>query len=173
MARQTLLAEFGRAVAPKLPLDLQQPGASFVTLLKAGRLRGCIGSLEACQPLGQDIIDNTRRAAFRDPRFEPLAAHELAELVIEVSLLDDPEPMVVADEADLLAQLTPGEDGLIVQMEGRRATFLPSVWQQLGSPREFVVALKHKAGMAGDFWSANMRWWRYRSARIEGDLLES
>lgn len=173
LARQGLLAEFGLAEVAEVPADLSQLGASFVTLLKDGQLRGCIGSLEAYQPLGQDILANTRRAAFEDPRFAPVSAGELAQLELEVSLLTRPQPMAVAEEAELLRRIRPGEDGLIVQCGAQRATFLPSVWQQLAQPQEFVAALKAKAGLSGDFWSPRMRWWCYRTASVRGRLLQS
>jgi len=174
LARQGLLAEFGRVAVPEVPAELSQPGASFVTLLKAGQLRGCIGSLEAYQPLGQDILANVRRAAFEDPRFAPVSERELAQLELEVSLLTKPQPLAaVVEEAELLRRLRPGQDGLILQYGAQRATFLPSVWQQLEQPREFVAALKVKAGLARDFWSPRMRWWCYRSASVRGCLLQS
>jgi len=141
------------------PLDSQR--ASFVTLRIGGELRGCIGTLEAYQSLVEDIAQNAFNAAFRDPRFFPLSAAEFDALDIHISILNPSEPMNVVDEADLLNQLRPGIDGLIIESEGHRATFLPSVWEQLPEPGQFLLHLKHKAGLPGDYWSVHMQVRRY------------
>ena len=101
-------------------------------------------------------------AAFRDPRFEPLELHEFAELEIEVSLLEPAQPLGSASEAEAHSALRPGVDGVILEWRGRRATFLPQVWEQLPQPREFLAALKRKAGLAADFWADDLRLSRYR-----------
>src|SRR6185436_6796016 len=106
-------------------------GATFITLTRDGRLRGCIGSLEAARPLGEDVAQNALAAAFRDPRFAPITAAEWPRCSVEVSLLSQPKPIRFADEADLLGQVKPGEDGLILQCDGRRSTFLPQVWEAI------------------------------------------
>lgn len=136
-------------------------GASFVTLHRQGRLRGCIGSLEARRPLLEDVAANAFAAAFRDPRFVPLQAAELAGLAVDVSVLSPAEAMSFSDQADLLAQLHPGVDGLILEDRGMRATFLPSVWESLPAPEEFLRQLKLKAGLPADHWSDSLRVWRY------------
>ena len=136
-----------------LPAPLRETGASFVTLKKNGQLRGCIGSPEARQPLGADVTENAYRAAFHDPRFGPLRAEETAALNIHISVLSAARPMAFTDETDLLSQLTPGRDGLIIGDLGRRALFLPSVWDQLPRPEQFLAHLKAKAGLAADHWS--------------------
>jgi len=141
---------------------LAQAGASFVTLMRAGRLRGCIGSLEAVRPLGTDVAENARGAAFRDPRFAPLTAEEWSRCRVEVSLLSAPKPLRFADEDDLLAQLRPGEDGVILESGGRRGTFLPQVWEGLPEPRRFMGELMKKAGLAPDERLARCRVSRYR-----------
>jgi len=140
---------------------LGQPGATFVTLKRAGDLRGCIGSLRATRPLGVDVHANAIAAAFGDPRFPPLARFEFEEIVVEVSLLTADEPIDVADEADLIARLRPGIDGLILGYGHQRATFLPQVWDALPDPRDFVAALKRKAGLPEHFWSPQMNVSRY------------
>lgn len=142
--------------------ELSQPGATFVTLTLEGRLRGCIGSLEAYRPLAQDVAENALAAALRDPRFPPVSAQEWPGVQVEVSLLTPAEPLPVRDEADALAQLRPGEDGLIFQVGSRRATFLPQVWEQLPSPQQFLAQLKMKAGLAPNFWSPAVQLFRYR-----------
>jgi len=162
LARRAIGAEFGipeRAVAPHDALG--GPGATFVTLRQDGALRGCIGSLEARRPLKDDVRANAVAAAFRDPRFAPLAVHEFHATTIEVSLLSASAALAFADERDALAQLRPGIDGVILEAGWRRATFLPQVWEQLPAPREFLAALKHKAGLPEDYWSAEVRVARY------------
>lgn len=141
---------------------LAAPGAVFVTLTQGGELRGCIGSLEAWRPLAEDVRENACAAAFRDPRFPPLAADELPRTRVEVSLLTPAEPVAFADEADALRQLRPGKDGIVFECGGRRATFLPQVWEQLPEPARFLGQLKRKAGLPGDFWSDDVRLSRYR-----------
>ncbi len=143
------------------PPSLREPGAAFVTLNIAGRLRGCIGSLEARRPLVEDVAENAFAAAFRDPRFPPVQDHEFPQLEIHISILGRPEPISVASEADLLAQLRPGVDGLVLHEGGRRATFLPSVWEQLPDPQQFLANLKIKAGLPVNHWSDTIRFERY------------
>ncbi|MBP6097653.1 MAG: AmmeMemoRadiSam system protein B [Methyloversatilis sp.] len=166
-ARHTIAEALGLPVphARSLPDHpaLGQPGATFVTLHDAeGGLRGCIGRLEACRALGDDVRANAHAAAFADPRFAPLRAHEWHGIQVEVSLLDAPEPLIVRNEAEALAALRPGVDGVIFEWREARATFLPQVWAQLPDPARFVAALKRKAGLAADFWAADVRLSRYR-----------
>ena len=145
---------------------LLQAGATFVTLTKEGRLRGCIGSLEAARPLGEDVAQNALGAAFRDPRFAPLAAPEWPQCRVEVSLLSAPKPIRFAGEADLLEQIVPREDGLILECDGKRATFLPQVWESLPDPRTFLAELARKAGLPADTRLARCRVSRYRAAKF-------
>lgn len=144
------------------------PRACFVTLKINGDLRGCIGSLEAYRPLYLDVAHNAFSAAFRDPRFEPLQADEFKRLELHISVLTPPEPMTVRNQADLLDQLRPGVDGLVIEDGSKRATFLPSVWEQLPDPNEFLLHLKYKAGMSADHWSATLQASRY-TAEAFGD----
>lgn len=144
-----------------LPASLSQEAACFVTLHRQGQLRGCIGSLVARQPLAQDVAENAFNAAFRDPRFPPLQSAELADLDLEISVLGTPEDLHFRTEVDLIAQLRPGEDGLILEAAGHRGTFLPSVWESLPEPADFFRHLKQKAGLPMDFWSADMHIQRY------------
>jgi len=140
---------------------LQQHSATFVTLKKTGQLRGCIGSLRAVRPLAVDVRENAIAAAFHDPRFAPLAATEFRSTSLEVSLLSAAEPVDFASEEELLARLRPGVDGLILEYGRHRATFLPQVWEALADPREFLVALKQKAGLPEGFWHAQVSVSRY------------
>ncbi|HEX7249527.1 MAG TPA: AmmeMemoRadiSam system protein B [Burkholderiales bacterium] len=137
------------ATTPAFPW-LDQAGATFVTLMRGGALRGCIGSLEATRCLRIDVAENGLAAALRDPRFPPLTPAEWPECRVEVSLLSAPKPIRFADEADLLAQVREGEDGIILQCDGRRATFLPQVWESLPDKRQFFEHLLGKAGLAGE-----------------------
>ncbi len=148
------------------PTTLQQPGASFVTLEKQGMLRGCIGTLEAYRALAIDVAENAFAAAFRDPRFPPVQADELSDLQIHISLLTPPVPFPVKDQAELLRRLQPGIDGLILHEGSRRATFLPSVWESLPEPRQFIAQLKLKAGLPADYWSETLHFERYQTLCI-------
>lgn len=154
-------------VLEELADELVVPRASFVTLEKKGRLRGCIGSLEAWRPLAVDVAENAFAAAFRDPRFPPVQSDEVEELEIHLSLLTVPIAMTFSSEGDLLAQLRPGVDGLILSDRQCRGTFLPSVWAELSTPQLFLTQLKRKAGLAADYWSPGVRIWRYETEIIE------
>jgi uncharacterized protein len=182
LARDTIAARFGGTPrgtgatgrsaahdAPETADALDAPGATFVTLMQGDRLRGCIGSLEAHRPLQKDVCENAIAAAFRDPRFSPLKADELPRTRVEVSLLSAPEPLPVEDEDDLLRKLCPGEDGVIFRVGTRRATFLPQVWEQLPTPREFIAHLKQKAGFPADFWSDEVEIGRYHVRKWKED----
>lgn len=141
--------------------------ASFVTLEQGARLRGCIGSLEAWRPLAVDVAENAYAAAFHDPRFPPVRADEVDALEIHLSLLTPAVAMTFTSEADLLTQLQPGVDGLIL-LEGRhRGTFLPSVWAELPTPQLFLTHLKRKAGLLPDYWSPEVRIMRYTTEVVE------
>lgn len=148
------------------PIELQEQRATFVTLHLNHQLRGCIGVLEAVRPLAEDIAENAFSAAFKDSRFPPLEAREFNDLDIHLSLLTPAEPVSFSSEQDLLAQLQPGIDGLILQNGFRRATFLPSVWETLPKPEQFLRHLKQKAGLAPDYWSDSIKFYRYQSEMI-------
>jgi AmmeMemoRadiSam system protein A len=144
---------------------LQEPGACFVTLTQRGRLRGCLGTLQANRPLLADLQANAVAAALRDPRFAPLSAAEFAGTDIEVSLLSPMQAMRFASEADALAQLRPGVDGVLLEFGRHRATFLPQVWEQLPDAGPFMGQLKQKAGLAADFWDPAVRLHRYTASK--------
>lgn len=136
---------------------LRRLGAAFVTLKRHGQLRGCIGSPTAWRPLIEDVAENAYSAAMRDPRFPPLNANELEGLSLSVSVLTPPQPLPAADEAELLAKLRPRIDGLIIEDAGRRALFLPAVWESLPDARLFLAHLRQKAGMPPNHWSPQFR----------------
>lgn len=157
----------GRPMAAEgLPGILAEPGAAFVTLKRHGQLRGCIGSPTAWRALGEDVVDNAFKAAFRDPRFPPLTEAELEDLDLSVSVLTPPEAIRFADEADLLGQLRPHVDGIIIEDQGRRALFLPSVWEQLPEKQSFLMHLKMKAGLAANHWSPTFAASRFQSIEV-------
>jgi len=147
----------------EFPEPLRAHRAAFVTLNHFQSLRGCIGHLEPCAPLVQDVAENAFAAAFRDPRFPRLEPWELDGLTLDISVLSIPEPMRFRDEQDLLRQLRPGVDGLILADGAARGTFLPSVWESLPTPREFLNHLKGKAGLPGGYWSPTLRVSRYHT----------
>lgn len=140
---------------------LRQERASFVTLSKSGQLRGCIGSLEAQQALVLDVAHNAYSAAFHDPRFPPVRHSELDQLSIKISVLQPAETVIFNSERNLLEQLRPGQDGLILQCHGQKATFLPSVWEQLPDKKQFLQHLKLKANLSADYWSDDIQIFRY------------
>ena len=148
------------------PEELTEHRASFVTLEKNHQLRGCIGMLEAVRPLVKDIAENAFSAAFRDPRFPPLSRDEFKDIEIHLSLLTVPERLLFTSEQDLINQLQPAVDGLILEETYHRGTFLPSVWEQLPDPKTFLRHLKQKAGLPADYWSDNIRVYRYRTEVI-------
>ena len=172
LARASIGAALGLNSRPGIPDDTWhcEQRAAFVTLNLNGELRGCIGSLEAQRRLGEDIVSNAHAAAFRDPRFSPLTAEEFRALEIEVSILSRAKRLAFEDEADLVRQLVPGRDGLILERgEGRgarRSTFLPQVWESLPEPASFLRHLKQKAGIAADARIESCRIKRYRVAKF-------
>ena len=140
---------------------LAEHGACFVTLTQSGELRGCIGSLQAHRSLLADVKSNAVSAALRDPRFTPLTTAELDITAVEISLLSPAQTMDVRDEADALAQLSPGVDGIIFEYGRYRSTFLPQVWDDLSHPRHFLSMLRRKAGLPDDFWAEDVKLSRY------------
>lgn len=156
----------GRALPVALqqwPAQLCEPAATFVTLRRADELLGCIGSLQACRPLVRDIAENAYAAGARDPRFAPLQASELAEVGLEISVLTPPKVLNVAGLGELLAQIEPDVDGLILEWQGRSSTFLPAVWRQLPQPSDFLRQLWRKAGLEPEFWAPGMAFYRYQA----------
>lgn len=134
--------------------------ASFVTLKLNGGLRGCVGTTDAVEALVIGVARNAYNAAFHDPRFKPLSTAEYPRIHVSLSLLTPAQKIVYSNEAQLLAELVPGKDGLIIEHGRQRATFLPSVWESLPQPRQFLYTLKHKAGLPPDCLPE--RAWRYR-----------
>jgi len=155
IARQAIRAGFTgnmhwQGDETQYPAELRQNGATFVTLYTRGQLHGCIGSVLPRLPLCHDVAKNAISAAFRDPRFPPLQEHELDDTAIEISLLTPLQPLVYSNIDDLLRQIRPGIDGVMVERGWHRGLLLPQVWEKLPQPREFLahVALKANADMS-------------------------
>jgi hypothetical protein len=171
MDRGTVLVAIAReAIGERLGLALlrerdeewlARQAATFVTLRRDGELRGCIGSIDPCRPLGEDVAANACAAAFSDPRFEPLAVAEFADIAVEVSVLSPRLPLAVASEAEAIRVMRPGLDGICLEYGERRATFLPQVWESLPDPAQFLMALRHKAQLPERFWDPAIRLTRY------------
>ncbi|MGZ0018500.1 AmmeMemoRadiSam system protein A [Nitrosomonas sp. wSCUT-2] len=152
---------------------LSKPGATFVTLMQRGALRGCIGSLQANEPLIDDVSNNAVSAALRDPRFLPLTADELSTVEIEVSLLSELQPLLFSTEDDALQQLRPEIDGVVFEYGSYRSTFLPQVWESLPQPKQFLAQLKLKARLPEDFWMEGIQLSRYTVSKWrEADFLQ-
>jgi AmmeMemoRadiSam system protein A len=164
-----------RELEPPVPLHEWSPPlhverATFVTLHREQALRGCCGSIRAFEPLGRNVVRSAITAAFSDRRFPPVAADELADLDLHISILNPAEPLAFLTEADLVAQLRPHVDGVILVESELRAqgVFLPSVWKQLEDPRDFVRRLKVKAGLPPEYWSPWLAASRFTVHSVEG-----
>jgi uncharacterized protein len=157
LARSSIERAVKRQPLPEIVLDdlsdiLRTDGAAFVTLTKDKRLRGCIGALEAYQPLVMDVREHAATAAMEDYRFAPVSASELTSISIEISRLTQPNALEYADAEALITLLRPDIDGVILSDGLRRATFLPQVWEQLPNPEDFLSHLCHKMGSSPDAW---------------------
>ena len=158
MAREALEAGVSGKPLPPLRLEalpprLQERGATFVTLTRKGELRGCIGALEAYQPLAEDVRQHAVAAALEDYRFPPVQPEELDEVEIEISYLSPPVPLDYDSPAELMDQLRPGVDGVILSDGIRRATFLPQVWEKISDKALFLSHLCEKMGAPYDYWT--------------------
>lgn len=165
-ARQTLASRLKKGKTPDVNIDSFAPplrghGAAFVTLQKEGRLRGCIGSLRAHQPLIRDVVENTVKSGFNDPRFRPLEVDEMTTIRIKIAVLSPSAPMQFESEAALLDQIVPERDGLILSDQDKRGVFLPMVWESLPTPEAFLNGLKVKAGLPKDHWSETLQIHRF------------
>ncbi len=153
-------------VPQNYPCVFEESGACFVTLTIAGQLRGCIGSVIAHRSLIMDLIKNAHSAAFADPRFKPLTSEELYEIDIEVSLLSSPEKMQFKTEDELMEQIVPRRDGIIIRDGNYQAVFLPCVWEQLPDKTEFMQALKQKAGLKKSYFSETFTAFRFSAVEL-------
>ena len=146
----------GRSLPPlevdSLTQRLRENGASFVTLTIHDDLRGCIGALEAYQPLAEDVREHAIAAALEDPRFPPVHESELGSIAIEVSYLTKPQEVQYSNSEDLLLKIRPHVDGIILKHGFRRATFLPQVWEKIPESEEFLRQLCYKMGERPNLW---------------------
>ena len=139
------------------PASLQALRATFVTLRIQENLRGCIGSLDPIRPLVRDVAYNAYAAAFKDPRMSPLTFTELNKINISISILSPLESLDLQSETELLNFLKPGVHGLVLVSGHQRGTFLPSVWEMLPDPKDFIQGVKQKAGISAKSWPAGMQ----------------
>lgn len=155
-ARQSILQVVGEEIAlidtKNLTPHLLAPGASFVTLTEEGELRGCIGTMEAYQPLWEDVREHAVAAATCDPRFPAVQVCEMPMIKIEISRLTPMQPLEYQTCAELMARLRPGVDGVLIRDGYQRATFLPQVWDNLSTPEEFLSHLCVKMGASANLW---------------------
>ena len=172
LARESIEAGLDlRTLAPlpprSYPASLQEHRSAFVTLHLDQALRGCCGSIEPHYPLFEEVWRSAAAAAFGDPRFPALRASEWPHTHVHVSVLERLQPMPSSSEEEVLNWLQPGADGVVLQLGFARATFLPSVWEQLPDKRSFLQHLKAKAGWPVDFWSPEIQAWRYGTESFE------
>ena len=168
LARAALMAAAEQRPTPLveaagLTPALQAPGASFVTLTENGQLRGCIGGLVAERALYADVQQHAAQAARHDPRFLPVTPAEVPGIAIEISVLTMPQPLTYTDAADLVRQLRPHMDGVVLSQGRRRATFLPQVWERAPDPEQFLDLLCDKLGLRPSAW---------RRAHLEVDIYQ-
>lgn len=149
------------------PQVFDEPGASFVTIELDGQLRGCVGSVAAFRPLVADLIENTKNAAFQDPRFEPLKEEEFNRAKLSVSILTHPRRLFFKNEDELLDKIVPFLDGLVIKEGDKQALFLPSVWDQFFDKGDFLSSLKVKAGLAPDYFSDTLEVYRFETIYIK------
>jgi AmmeMemoRadiSam system protein A len=143
------------------------PKATFITLKKNGNLRGCIGSLAAHTEFYNDLAINAQKAAFKDPRFKPVSKEELDEIDLEISILTDAVLVKYDDKEDLKSKIVVGEDGVILKLDGKQATFLPQVWEDLQDFDTFFNHLCQKAGLEGDCANRHPEIYKYQVEKIK------
>lgn len=155
-----------KLLSGSIPEIVNNNWSCFVTLKKQGELRGCMGALQAYQPLYFDVIEHAQSAAFRDYRYQPVIKDELTFIDIEISVLSSEHPIDFSSEKDFLKQMIPGQDGITIESGPHRATFLPAVWDQLKTADEFLLHLKQKAGLSVGAWPDDIKAWRYSTAQF-------
>jgi AmmeMemoRadiSam system protein A len=168
--RARIAEEMGGPRADRLSGEhTERPGATFVTLRwPDGSLQGCIGSITPRRTLAEDVEQNALASAFEDRRGVSLVPGDVAVLVVELSVLSALERVEFdGSEASAAAALRPGVDGVVLSWRGRRATFLPQVWESYPHPRKLLVHLKMKMGLPGDFWAEDIEISRYTVAKFE------
>jgi AmmeMemoRadiSam system protein A len=145
----------------QLPTPLQRPAGAFVTLKVRESLNGCVGTIQGAEALGVAVSRLSWSAAFEDPRLPALRQVDYDELTIEVSVLSPLSPIDAHLPERLLEQLRPTIDGLVIAAGRNQAVFLPSVWEQLPDPVDFLHRLQLKAGMRPGSWPSDLHAWRF------------
>ena len=178
VAAQSIVTGFERGRALRLresryPEELREKGATFVNIYYNGALRGSAGSNEPTRSILEDIAENAYAACFSDFRFVPLNEKEIKNAEISISFLTPPTPIRYDSEEDLLSQITPQSDGLILKERSNRALFLPQIWETFSSPEEFLIHLKQKAGLPADYWSPTIKIYRFNVIDINSGDLEN
>jgi len=165
-------------VPPAAPPVALLPGALcehvgvFVTLTVDGQLNGCIGSIEGAESLGHGAARHAWSAAFADPRLPRLRPVDYSRLRIEVSVLSPLTAMLAVSRRQVLDQLRPGIDGLVIAASSRQGLFLPAMWEQLPEPEVFLDHLLLKAGLVPGWWPEGMRAWRFTTETFARDVGE-
>ncbi len=162
LAKTSILEGFGMASLESYSpqnKELLDTKASFITLKKReisrNSLRWCIWSIVAYRPLYEDIIENAKSAAFKDPRFFPLIYEEVKDLLIEISVLTTPEEKNFFSIEELLEFLKQNKPWLIIDLDWHSATFLPSVWEEIENEEQFLIHLIYKAWLSPEYFIQN------------------
>lgn len=145
---------------------LAQAAATFVTLERGAALLGCIGTLEATEPLVVNVARNAWNAAFADPRLPSVTDDDYAVMNVKVSVLSPLSPVKARSWRDVHRMVKPGVDGILVEAPGHRATLLPSVWEKLPDAAEFLDVLWHKAGLRPRDWLPGTKVRRYTTEEL-------
>ena len=150
LARASIRAHLTGEPMPSLagvsPLLGERRGV-FVSLHRQGRLRGCIGYLEAIKPLGQSVVEMAAAAAFHDPRFRPLGLEELADLDVEISVLTPMQRLERVEDIEV------GKHGLYIEKGPHRGLLLPQVAVEYRWDRTmFLEQTCTKAGLPPQAW---------------------
>lgn len=135
------------------PIELDEKLGVFVTLNKNNSLRGCIGYAEPIESAIDATIDVAIAAAFNDPRFNQVTKDEFEKLDFEVTVLTQPEMIVVAHPNQYFDEIEIGKDGLIIQKGYSRGLLLPQVaTENAFTIEEFLENTCMKAGISADSW---------------------
>lgn len=160
IAREAIAAHVARAAAPSLHLTgaAGRPGGAFVTIRKHGELRGCIGHIAADDAVGAIVARCAVAACSADPRFAPVSARELNEIVLELSLLGPLVPIARVDQIEV------GRHGVMIERDRHRGLLLPQVASERGWDRDtFVAQTCRKAGLPKDAWKHGSMLWTFEA----------
>ncbi len=175
IAAKALIYSVKKREVPRIDIssfktELKMKRATFVTLNKNGKLRGCIGSVQAKKPLIVDVVENTYKAAIQDPRFLSVKEEELVGLHLTISVLSTFKKISFSSEDDLRLQLRPQVDGLIIMDQGKSSLFLPEVWKSIPRTSDFLNQLKLKAGLNSNHWTITFKAWRFTTTCLKTSI---